>query len=233
MSNEFMSKELNYGAGCKDGYELGYSKGLDDAWEAARKIVLPTRDGGITWSVLRKIFSNADISSDILKNYGARSAVRRLDEFVNLHSFKVGDEVRSDTGCLTMVITYIDSEGRLYGLDKKCGCTVSGKEPERFVKTGRRYEELDKLMEAFRNEITVPLDALEFKSRSEAEKVLEKAKEILFEYGQVSVGDVLDICDLPHTFTDEQYGWDDLSRAEVRRMSSGKYTLVMPEPHKV
>ena len=135
----------------KDGFELGYSKGLDDAWEAARKIILPTRDGGIGWPVLKNIFSNADISSEILKNYGAACALRRLNKFENLHSFKVGDAAMSDTGGLTMVITYIDSEGRLYGLDKKCGCTVSGKEPERFVKTGRRYEELDKLMEAFRN----------------------------------------------------------------------------------
>ena len=144
--------EHYYGKGCKDGYELGYSKGLNDAWEAARKIVLPTRDGGISWSVLKKMFPNADISSDILKEYGAGSAVRRLDEFENLHSFKVGDEVKSDTGGLTMVVTYIDFQGHLYGLDKSCGCTVSCKEPAHFVKTGRRYEELDKLMEAFRND---------------------------------------------------------------------------------
>lgn len=225
--------EHDYGKGCQDGFELGYSKGLDDAWEAARKIVLPTRDGGISWFVLKNLFPNANISSEVLEKYSARSAITRLDEFENRHSFKVGDEVRSDTGGLTMVVTYIDAIGRLYGLDKKCGCTVSGKEPAHFVKTGRRYEELDRLMEAFRNEIAVPLDALEFESRSEVEKVLEKAKEILFDYGEVSVADVLDICDLPHTYTDNQYGWDDLSRTEVRRMGCGKYTLVMPNPHKI
>lgn len=144
--------EHDYGRGCEDGFKFGYSKGLNDAWEAARKITLPSRDGGISWLILKNIFPDVRIGSDIIQNYSVESAIKRLDEYEKIHSFKVGDEAKSDTGNLTMIITYIDSEGYLYGLDKSCGCTVSCKDPNYYVKTGRRYEELDKLMEAFRNE---------------------------------------------------------------------------------
>lgn len=60
--------------------EGAYQKGLSDAWEAAKKIVLSTDEGGLSVHDLFKIFGN-DASRYALKNYSVSEAIKKIKEY--------------------------------------------------------------------------------------------------------------------------------------------------------
>lgn len=66
------------------------------------------------------------------------------------------------------------------------------------------------------SDITLP-------SRSDAEAVLNQMKDILQQYGAVTVADLYDSVGITHNFTDVKYGWTDLRNADVARDSDGWY----------
>lgn len=68
-----------------------------------------------------------------------------------------------------------------------------------------------------------------FNDKGDAVQVLSTLKEWLNRYGRVSVGDFYDLVNIPYNFTDEKYGWKDLSVTEVIR-SNGKYLINFPRP---
>lgn len=68
-----------------------------------------------------------------------------------------------------------------------------------------------------------------FDDKGDAVQVLSTLKEWLNRYGRVSVGDFYDLVNIPYNFTDEKYGWKDLSVTEVVR-SNGKYLINFPRP---
>lgn len=65
--------------------------------------------------------------------------------------------------------------------------------------------------------------------RVEAEEVLDRMHERLREYGQVSVADLYDMCDVTSVFTDNKWGWDNLDGARARYTRDG-YLLELPRP---
>ena len=67
-------------------------------------------------------------------------------------------------------------------------------------------------------------------SRAEAEEVLEQMKGLLELYGQVSVADYYELCGKVCEYTDNNYGWTDLRRAEVLRYRDG-YIVELPRPY--
>ena len=67
-----------------------------------------------------------------------------------------------------------------------------------------------------------------FDSRETAEKVLELSKEIINEYGFVTIADMYDLAGLNTTYTEQNYGWVDLKEAKIIRVRPG-YKLVLPE----
>lgn len=85
----------------KVGKELAkdiYQRGLDNAWEALRKIVLNPDEGGISISDLVSTFGNASIQN-ICKNYSASAVIEKLEAYEEKqkadNDIKVGDEVKS------------------------------------------------------------------------------------------------------------------------------------------
>jgi hypothetical protein len=66
-------------------------------------------------------------------------------------------------------------------------------------------------------------------TRVEAEEVIDRMRERLEEYGQVSVADLYDMCDVTSVFTDNKWGWDDLDAARARYTRDG-YLLDLPRP---
>lgn len=60
-------------------------------------------------------------------------------------------------------------------------------------------------------------------SRRDAEAVLNQMRDILQQYGAVTVADLYDSVNLSHSFTDVKYGWTDLRNADVARDSDGWY----------
>lgn len=66
-----------------------------------------------------------------------------------------------------------------------------------------------------------------FNSRSAAEEVLTQMVELISTYRQASVADLYDACNIIGNFTDNKYGWRDLSSASVKRVRDG-YMLDLP-----
>lgn len=60
-----------------------------------------------------------------------------------------------------------------------------------------------------------------FNDRGEAEQVLASMKEQIVRYGMVSVSDFYDLISYKSNYTDNKYGWRDLSQAEVIRFRDG------------
>lgn len=51
---------------------------------------------------------------------------------------------------------------------------------------------------------------------------------IIEEYDVASVADLYDLVGISRKFTDQRYGWDNLSDARVERLRDGGYILRMP-----
>lgn len=66
------------------------------------------------------------------------------------------------------------------------------------------------------SDITLP-------SRRDAEAVLNQLRDILQQYGAVTVADLYDSVGISHSFTDVKYGWTDLRNADVARDAEGWY----------
>ena len=67
-------------------------------------------------------------------------------------------------------------------------------------------------------------------TRAEAEDVRARLMYALERYGQVSVGDLYDTLDISSPYTDENWGWTDLSQARITRARRGGYLLSLPQP---
>lgn len=66
-------------------------------------------------------------------------------------------------------------------------------------------------------------------TRGEAEEVLSHLVDLTIDYGQATVSDLYDLVGITGQFTDNKYGWTDLSRASISRTRDG-YVLVLPRP---
>ena len=96
-----------YQRGHKEGYAKGfeegtfavsgdYQKGLDDAWEAARRISILESDGGYSWKEMKSIFGT-DSASEIYVLHTATEAINKIKAYEEKQKaddeIKVGDEV--------------------------------------------------------------------------------------------------------------------------------------------
>jgi hypothetical protein len=70
---------------------------------------------------------------------------------------------------------------------------------------------------------------LVFDTRGDAEVVLANMRGLLTEYRAVSIADMFDLAELtsPNGYTDNKYGWTDLSTARVIRVNGG-YMIDLP-----
>lgn len=71
-------------------------------------------------------------------------------------------------------------------------------------------------------------DEIILQSRGEAEEVLSLLVDLVIDYGQATVGDLYDLVEIESNFTDNKYGWTDLSSANVTRTRDG-YLLNFPK----
>lgn len=71
-------------------------------------------------------------------------------------------------------------------------------------------------------------DQFTFDYRDDAMEVLSTLREALDMYGQVTVADFYDAIGVTGEFTDNNYGWIDLSTAEVLRARGGGYLIKLP-----
>lgn len=64
-------------------------------------------------------------------------------------------------------------------------------------------------------------------SRGEAEYVLDRLRDLISTYGAAQVSDLYDLLGVTGSFTDDRWGWSDLTNARVR-MIKGGYLLELP-----
>lgn len=65
-------------------------------------------------------------------------------------------------------------------------------------------------------------------SRADAEEVLSRMDDLIATYEVVSVADLYDLVGITGRYTDNKYGWSDISSATVIRVSDG-YLLKLPK----
>jgi hypothetical protein len=70
-------------------------------------------------------------------------------------------------------------------------------------------------------------------SGPEAHEVIDRMFEILQQYGQVSVGDLLALVGIRADHTDEKWGWTNLQGATAVRQRNGMFRLALPEPEEL
>ena len=62
----------------------------------------------------------------------------------------------------------------------------------------------------------------------EAEEVLSQMDNLIDVYGIVSVGDFYDLVGIQGNFTDNKYGWTNISSAKIVRTRDGEYFIKLP-----
>lgn len=72
-------------------------------------------------------------------------------------------------------------------------------------------------------------DSIIFETKAEAENVLGNMGELLNMYQQVTVADLYELVGVSNEYTDNYYGWIDLSESGIRRINGG-FKLELPAP---
>lgn len=84
----------------KESVEDAYQRGINDAWDAARKIVRTEGHGGISSDEVEKIFGSWHL--DQVFNLSAQEAMAKLRAYEQRNRYKAGDVVKDKDGCLYM-----------------------------------------------------------------------------------------------------------------------------------
>ena len=127
-----------------------YQAGLNDAWEAAKKIVGDTDHGGIAMGTLCEIFDTRSYSF-IMRENTAREAIAKLKAYEDgNHSdrIEVGDEVISDTGTKKFTVTVFANSDTVCGISERglwCFSAI-----DKLKKTGKHYD-IASILEAMKS----------------------------------------------------------------------------------
>ena len=128
-----------------------YEKGLNDAWEAARKIILSSKRGGFSIDEFAECFGRNTLKYDVLEDYSASEAVEKISKYeLEKEELKVGDEVKCIKENWTAIVTKIKEESLT--LMDASGAIANGYEITRFVKTGRHFHEIAAVLAKMKEE---------------------------------------------------------------------------------
>ena len=116
-----------------------YQRGLNDAWDAARKIVVEECYGGLSVPELIRIF-RAGGPCTVLETYTAQEAIAKIKAHeAENGEIRVGDEVRRISDGVKYVVVDPKNE-----FGRACGFSMNGiwygERPDAIRKTGRRFD---------------------------------------------------------------------------------------------
>lgn len=129
-----------------------YNRGLNDAWNLAKKIVLPEDKGGYTADELEDIFGKSAFTT--LTAQEALAKVKAYGEECN--EIKVGDEIQS--GDAYVVVTWKSKDEWNGMLLNDCDCGKAGacytlmKGFTDWHKTGRHYHQISEILSQTKGE---------------------------------------------------------------------------------
>lgn len=140
-----------------DGKEKeAYTKGLNDAWELAKKLESDISVGDLADIFGKEVYDPYEGTlSDIIESYTATEALEKVNAYEKEKSkIRVGDEVVLKEDHLKMIVTFVENydDGKVHGI-----CVNPGKHPvdvggtisssvENWQKTGKHYDEIEKLL---------------------------------------------------------------------------------------
>ena len=135
----------------EQGYYIGYSKclnrsyedGLNDAWEAAKKIAK------LDSAEQKRIYGGFGIYY-IAHEFSAHEAIEKIRQYEQEQEYRVGDEFENGTEKFVVlkmdgkeIDRYIDGDGKTYVMKEKYGV---------MRKTGRHFPEIAAVLEKMRGE---------------------------------------------------------------------------------
>jgi hypothetical protein len=131
--------------------DTAYQRGLDDAWEAARKVALNTKDGGLSIEKLGEIFDRYTLQQ-VLKDYTAKQTIEKLKVYEEKQKadekIEVGDEVEVLNSGNKYLIAW-------FAGTSLCGFAHDGVtcrlQPSDVRKTGRHFD-IASILEDMRND---------------------------------------------------------------------------------
>lgn len=121
-----------------------YNKGLNDAWELAKKIVLPDHLGGYTGDELKDIFGKNTFAS-LMNTLTPQEALAKVKAYKEECSeIRAGDVVRFKDGYNESIVTKIDGHFiyRLFRDGSVNGYAIK----EDLMKTGKHFDSIDEFM---------------------------------------------------------------------------------------
>ena len=132
--------------------EMAKAEGHSEAWELARKIILPPSKGGMSSDDYVAIFGNCISEAYVMKNYTYTEAAAKVAEWEKAkEEIKVGDVFQDDDGN-NAIVTSIKGNTIYYMWDD--GDTRSGFAEDvkkHFTKTGRHID-IDRFLKQIREE---------------------------------------------------------------------------------
>jgi hypothetical protein len=121
-----------------------YNKGLNDAWNLAKKIVLPSHMGGYTMDEFKNIFDkNTYISA--MSDFTPQEALAKVKAYEERNEIKVGDVVKFRGDCIESIVTKVDGY-IVYRLFKDGSCNLFHYNKGDLVKTGKHFDSIDEFM---------------------------------------------------------------------------------------
>lgn len=132
---------------------IGYQIGINEAWEAARKIVCPPDcyEGGLYGNKVNEIFGRSEyLSRSIFTDFTASEAIDKIKEYEKKNKkedFVMGDEVKDNLDTVSIVICKSDEEeGHVYIMNNTYTPPLQ-RVPTKFLKkTGKHYDELKDIL---------------------------------------------------------------------------------------
>lgn len=138
--------------------DIAYQQGLEDAWEAARKLAVSSREGGLAAEIVTEIFDGLSYYM-VLKDVSASEAIAKIKEYEQQKqdTIKVWDEVYSEIDDLRFIVTRIITSKHMDITVKRYeGICTDGacydNLPEDIVKTGRTFPQISEVLAEMRGE---------------------------------------------------------------------------------
>ena len=132
----------------KESVEEAYQRGVNDAWDAARKIVIRYK-GRFTTNEFLDIFEPYTSFKDVLYSFSGMEVIdkiKKYDEKKCDEEIQIGDEVIPvDAISEPYVVTDL-SNNCVYGIGKTGNYRGCNRKESRFVKTGRSFPEVTLLL---------------------------------------------------------------------------------------
>lgn len=142
--NNKLSQVRNY---VSADFEEPYQRGLDDAWECARRISLDVREGGIDAEELLVLFGTYSIH-DILRRCSAQEAIAKIAEYEKQKdAIKIGDEVRLNHDDTRSVVMDKSDQEDAWWIYTENGC-IEEWHSSKFRKSGRTFPQIAEVLKA-------------------------------------------------------------------------------------